>query len=131
MPGCAAHSLYILYNLLTFVQFQSLHLALLHHLKHSLHLWGTLAMRKYVSHESVSRARLCPFLALDELNTTPGGAAAVSCLNLGNYMSQYHICSVQAVYILHAYEHLVGSTNQWVGLKSVALTIAKGLGLHK
>jgi hypothetical protein len=50
---------------------------------------------------------------------------------MGNYMSQYNICSVQAVYVLHSYEHLVGSTNQWVGLRSVALMIAKGLGLHK
>ncbi|KAF1834455.1 hypothetical protein BDW02DRAFT_330389 [Decorospora gaudefroyi] len=59
------------------------------------------------------------------------GAASVSCLNLGNYTSQYSICSVQAIYIMHAYEHLVGSTNQWVALRSVAIVIAKGLGLHK
>jgi hypothetical protein len=59
------------------------------------------------------------------------GAACVACLNLGNYIIQYHICSVQAIYIMHAYEHLVGSTNQWVGLRSVAVVIAKGLGLHK
>ena len=59
------------------------------------------------------------------------GAASVSCLNLGHYTSQYHICSVQAIYIMHAYEHLVGSLNQWVALRSVAVVIAKGLGLHR
>ena len=59
------------------------------------------------------------------------GAACVSCLNLGNYTSDYHICSVQAIYIIHAYEHLLGSTNQWVALRSVAVIIARGLGLHK
>ncbi|CAO2657507.1 Nn.00g036330.m01.CDS01 [Neocucurbitaria sp. VM-36] len=59
------------------------------------------------------------------------GAAAVSCLNMGNFTSQYHICSVQAIYIMHAYEHLVGSTNQWIALRSVAVVIAKSLGLHK
>lgn len=32
---------------------------------------------------------------------------------------------------MHAYEHLVGSTNQWVALRSVAIVIARGLGLHK
>ncbi|KAF1841860.1 uncharacterized protein K460DRAFT_291697 [Cucurbitaria berberidis CBS 394.84] len=40
------------------------------------------------------------------------GAASLSCLNMGNYTSQYHIYSVHAIYIMHAYEHL-------------------GLGLHK
>ncbi|KAH8723913.1 hypothetical protein GQ44DRAFT_619162 [Phaeosphaeriaceae sp. PMI808] len=30
------------------------------------------------------------------------GAASVSCLNLGNYLCQYHICTIQAIYILHA-----------------------------
>jgi hypothetical protein len=68
---------------------------------------------------------------LVELISILGGAASVSCLNLGNYMSHYHICSIQAVYVLHTYEHLVGSTNQWVTLRSVAVMIAKGLGLHK
>ncbi|OAL56961.1 hypothetical protein IQ07DRAFT_527473, partial [Pyrenochaeta sp. DS3sAY3a] len=34
------------------------------------------------------------------------GSATVSCLNLGSYMSQYSLCSVQAIYIMHAYEHL-------------------------
>ena len=32
---------------------------------------------------------------------------------------------------MHAYEHLVGSTNQWIALRSVAVVIAKSLGLHK
>jgi hypothetical protein len=59
------------------------------------------------------------------------GAAATTCLNLGNYTSQYHIYSIHAIYVLHAYEHLVGSTNQWIALRSVALVIARGLGLHK
>ncbi|KAH7079146.1 hypothetical protein BKA63DRAFT_488811 [Paraphoma chrysanthemicola] len=59
------------------------------------------------------------------------GAASVSSLNLGNYTSRYHIRSVQAIYILHAYEHLVGSTNQWIALRSIASVIARGLGLHK
>jgi hypothetical protein len=59
------------------------------------------------------------------------GAAAITCLSLGNYTSQYHIYSIQAIYVLHAYEHLVGSTNQWIALRSVAMVIARGLGLHK
>ncbi|KAF2132033.1 hypothetical protein P153DRAFT_354686 [Dothidotthia symphoricarpi CBS 119687] len=59
------------------------------------------------------------------------GGATVACLNLGNYTSQYHIHSVHAIYILHAYEHLAGSTNQWIALRSVASIIAKGLGLHR
>jgi hypothetical protein len=59
------------------------------------------------------------------------GAASVSCLNLGNYTSQYSIYSVQAIYIMHAYEHLAGSTNQWIALRGVGVIIAKGLGLHK
>jgi hypothetical protein len=58
------------------------------------------------------------------------GAAAVTCLTLGNYTSQYHLCSIQAIYVLHTYEHLVGSTNQWSALRSVAVVIARGLGLH-
>jgi hypothetical protein len=59
------------------------------------------------------------------------GAASIACLTLGNYMSQYHICSVQAIYVLHSYAHLVGSTSQWTALRSIAVLIAKGLGLHK
>ncbi|RYN39978.1 hypothetical protein AA0114_g11156 [Alternaria tenuissima] len=59
------------------------------------------------------------------------GAASISCLNLGNYTSQYSIHSVQTIYIMHAYEHLVGSTNQWIALRSVGVVIAKGLGLHR
>ncbi|KAL6702682.1 hypothetical protein ACN47E_001229 [Coniothyrium glycines] len=43
---------------------------------------------------------------------------------------KYHINSVQAIYIMHAYEHLLGSTNQWIALRSVAVVIAKGLALH-
>ena len=54
-----------------------------------------------------------------------------STLNLGNYTSQYSIHSVQTIYIMHAYEHLVGSTNQWIALRSVGVVIAKGLGLHR
>jgi len=59
------------------------------------------------------------------------GNACVTCLNLGNYTSQYHIHSVQAIWILHAYEHLAGSTNQWIALRGVAVVIARGLGLHR
>lgn len=59
------------------------------------------------------------------------GGAAVTCLTLGNYTSQYHVYSVQAISVLHAYEHLVGSSNQWAVLQSAALVIAKGLGLHR
>jgi hypothetical protein len=66
-----------------------------------------------------------------DLALLTGGAASVTCLNFGNYTSQYHICSIQTIYVLHAYEHLVGSTNQWVAMRSVAVVIAKGLGLHK
>ncbi len=59
------------------------------------------------------------------------GAAAVSCLNLGNYTTQYHIHSIQAIYVLHAYEHLLGSAAEWAALRSIAFLIARGLGLHK
>lgn len=59
------------------------------------------------------------------------GAACIACLNLGNYLAKYHVHSVQAIYIMHAYEHLVGSSNEWVALRSVAVVIAKGLGLNK
>ncbi|KAG9189696.1 hypothetical protein G6011_06564 [Alternaria panax] len=59
------------------------------------------------------------------------GAASISCLNLGNYTSKYSIHSVQTIYIMHAYEHLVGSSNQWIALRSVGVIIAKGLGLHR
>lgn len=59
------------------------------------------------------------------------GACSVTCLNLGNYTSQFHINSIQAIYTLHAYEHLAGSTNQWISMRSVAAVIAKGLGLHR
>jgi hypothetical protein len=59
------------------------------------------------------------------------GNACVMCLNLGNFTSQYHIYSIQAIWILHGYEHLAGSTNQWLALSSVAVIIARGLGLHR
>lgn len=32
---------------------------------------------------------------------------------------------------MHAYEYLVGSTNQWAALRSIAVVIAKGLKLHQ
>lgn len=59
------------------------------------------------------------------------GAATVTSLNLGNYTSQYHISSVQAIFNLHGFEHLVGSSDQWAALRSVAMVIARGLGLHR
>jgi hypothetical protein len=59
------------------------------------------------------------------------GAASVTCLVLGNYTSHYHIHSIHAILILHSYEHLIGSSNQWMALRSVAVVIAKGLGLHR
>lgn len=59
------------------------------------------------------------------------GAATVTCLNLGDYTSQYHLNSVQAIFNLHGFEHLVGSSNQWAALRSVAMVIARGLGLHR
>lgn len=59
------------------------------------------------------------------------GAATVTSLNLGDYTSQYHLNSVQAIMNLHGFEHLVGSSNQWSALRSVAMVIARGLGLHR
>lgn len=59
------------------------------------------------------------------------GAATVTCLNLGDYTSQYHLNSIQAIMNLHGFEHLVGSSNQWAALRAVGMVIAKGLGLHR
>lgn len=59
------------------------------------------------------------------------GAATITSLNLGDYTSQYHLYSVQAIMNLHGFEHLVGSSNQWAALRSVAMVIAKGLNLHR
>lgn len=59
------------------------------------------------------------------------GAAAVTSLNLGDYTSRYHINSIQAIMNMHGLEHLVGSTNQWAALRSVAMVIARGLNLHR
>lgn len=59
------------------------------------------------------------------------GAATVTSLNLGDYTSQYHLNSVQAIMNLHGFEHLVGSSNQWAALRSVAMVIARGLSLHR
>ncbi|KAF3040249.1 transcription elongation factor spt5 [Didymella heteroderae] len=59
------------------------------------------------------------------------GAATVTSLNLGDYTSQYHLNSIQAIMNLHGFEHLVGSSNQWAALRSVAMVIARGLGLHR
>lgn len=59
------------------------------------------------------------------------GTATVTCLNLGDYTSQYNLYSVQAIFNLHGFEHLVGSSNQWAALRSVAMVIARGLGLHR
>ena len=58
-------------------------------------------------------------------------AASVSCLHMGNYTLHYNMLSVQTIYILHASEHLVGSSSNWAALRSVAVVIARGLGLHK
>lgn len=59
------------------------------------------------------------------------GAATVTSLNLGDYTSQYHLNSIQAIMNLHGFEHLVGSSNQWAALRSVAMVIARGLNLHR
>jgi hypothetical protein len=59
------------------------------------------------------------------------GNATVACLQLGDYASKYHIYSIQAILNLHAAEHLVGSAKIWSVYHSGALTIARGLGLHR
>ncbi|KAJ4383918.1 hypothetical protein N0V86_000761 [Didymella sp. IMI 355093] len=59
------------------------------------------------------------------------GTAAVTSLNLGDYTSQYHLNSIQAIMSLHGFEHLVGSSSQWAALRSVAMVIARGLNLHR
>ncbi|KAF3000772.1 transcription elongation factor spt5 [Curvularia kusanoi] len=59
------------------------------------------------------------------------GSATVTCLNLGDYTSQYHLYSIQAIMNIHGFEHLVGSSNQWASLRAVAMVIAKGLNLHR
>jgi len=59
------------------------------------------------------------------------GSAVSSCLQLGDYASNYHIHSIQAIINMHASEHLVGSTKEWAIYHSSAIVIARGLGLHR
>jgi hypothetical protein len=59
------------------------------------------------------------------------GSAHVSCLHLGDYASNHHIYSVQAILNMHTSEHLVGSIKEWAVYQAAATVIARGLGLHK
>lgn len=59
------------------------------------------------------------------------GSAIVSCLQLGNYASKYHIHSIQAILNMHAAEHLVGSAKVFAVYHNAAIIIARGLGLHR
>lgn len=59
------------------------------------------------------------------------GSAATSCLQLGDYASKYHLCSIQAILNMHTSEHLVGSTKEWAVYQGAAIVIARGLGLHR
>jgi hypothetical protein len=59
------------------------------------------------------------------------GNAAMSCLQLGDFASKYHIHSIQAILNMHTSEHLVGSAKQFAVYQCAAQAIAKGLGLHR
>ncbi|KAF2021997.1 hypothetical protein BU24DRAFT_362964 [Aaosphaeria arxii CBS 175.79] len=59
------------------------------------------------------------------------GNATIACLNLGDYASKHHIYSVQAIINMHCSEHLIGATKEWAVYQSGAVTIARGLNLHR
>ncbi|KAH7126937.1 hypothetical protein B0J11DRAFT_526802 [Dendryphion nanum] len=57
--------------------------------------------------------------------------ATIACLHLGEYASNYHNYSIQAVINIHASEHLIGASKEWAVYQSAAITIARGLALHR
>ena len=59
------------------------------------------------------------------------GNATITCLVLGDFASNFHIYSVQAILNLHTSEHLVGSAKEFVVYQSAAVAIARGIGLHR
>ncbi|KAF2109153.1 hypothetical protein BDV96DRAFT_240049 [Lophiotrema nucula] len=59
------------------------------------------------------------------------GNATITCLILGDYASNFHIYSVQAILNLHTSEHLVGSAKEFVVYQNAAVAIARGIGLHR
>ncbi|KAF2007258.1 hypothetical protein P154DRAFT_116401 [Amniculicola lignicola CBS 123094] len=59
------------------------------------------------------------------------GNATISCLQIGDYASKFHVQSVQAIMNMHTTEHLVGSTKEWVVFQASAIVISRGLGFHR
>lgn len=57
--------------------------------------------------------------------------AALSCLNLADYMWRHHLYSVQAVCVLTMSGHILGFSNTQSTLQGAALKIAQGLGLQR
>lgn len=57
--------------------------------------------------------------------------AALSCLNLGDYMWRHHLWSVQTVCVLTISGHILGFSNTQSTLHGAALKIAQGLGLQR
>lgn len=57
--------------------------------------------------------------------------AAVTCLNLSNYMLRHHIYSVQAIATLTMSAHILGFSNEQSVLLGSALKIAQSIGLQR
>ncbi|KAF2271033.1 hypothetical protein CC78DRAFT_506514 [Lojkania enalia] len=59
------------------------------------------------------------------------GNATITCLILGDFASNFHVYSVQAILNLHTSLHLVGSAKEFAVYQSAAISIARGLSLHR
>lgn len=93
-------------------------------------LFSLLAASMIGSHENVSQS--WGYSNAEKLRLSQiWGNSSVSCLHLGDYASKHHIYSIQAIFNMHASEHLVGSTKEWAVYQAAAIVIARGLGLHK
>ncbi|KAF2643137.1 hypothetical protein P280DRAFT_393633 [Massarina eburnea CBS 473.64] len=93
-------------------------------------LFSILAASMIGSDEAVSNS--WGFSEADKLTLSrQWGSCMISCLHLGDYASNHHIYSIQAILNMHTSEHLVGSTKKWAAYQAAATVIARGLGLHK
>ena len=63
--------------------------------------------------------------------TTQWYKAAVTCLNLANYMLRHHIHSVEAIATLTLSAHILGFSNEQFLLLGSAVKIAQSLGLQR
>lgn len=57
--------------------------------------------------------------------------ASVSCLRLGNYMSQLNVYSIQAIQVLSMSAHTIGFSNNQFIIFGAAMRIAQNLGLQR